>query len=339
MMKLQVKNYLSRYFGLFVRSIDSGNLMETFLVSAVSSLLLIRAYLNFTGYPQIGAGEFHIAHMLFGGFLMLLALILAATFLNKDAKRLSMVVGGVGFGAFIDELGKFITSNNDYFYQPSIALIYVIFILIFFLSRLVERFVKISQTDYAINALEVAKDVVIYDLNEQEKKRALQFLEKSNSDDPLVKDLKQLFNSIQAEESKMGPIGKTRRWLSRHYFQLVAAPWFSNALIIIFVAFSAWTLLDIIWEIKILPTFAQWGQLIFSAVSILFVLAGAYLMLEKKRLHAYQMFRRALLVSIFLTQFFLFLEDQLSATVVLAVNLIFYLSIRYMISEEKAEES
>jgi hypothetical protein len=44
-------------------------------------------------------------------------------------RRAAAIVGGVGF--FIDELGKFITEDNNYFYNPAAALIYLIFIGLF----------------------------------------------------------------------------------------------------------------------------------------------------------------------------------------------------------------
>ena len=39
-------------------------------------------------------------------------------------------MGGLGFGLFIDKLAKFITSDNNYFFRPAIALIYAIFVLL-----------------------------------------------------------------------------------------------------------------------------------------------------------------------------------------------------------------
>jgi hypothetical protein len=43
---------------------------------------------------------------------MMIALLLCSHF-NRSALYLVAVLGGFGFGAFIDELGKFITGDND----------------------------------------------------------------------------------------------------------------------------------------------------------------------------------------------------------------------------------
>ena len=114
-----------------IRNSDAGELLELFLVAAVCAVLGIRAFLAAAGYPQIGGSGLHIAHMLWGGGFMMIALILLFSFLSRSLDRVAAVLGGVGFGAFIDELGKFITSDNNYFFAPTIGLIYVIFISIF----------------------------------------------------------------------------------------------------------------------------------------------------------------------------------------------------------------
>src|SRR5688572_1651815 len=93
----------------FQRNYRANDQLELFLVSAVTSLLAVRAYLHLSGYPQIGSGGLHIAHMLWGGFLMAAAIAMALTYLGRRIERISAVVGGIGFGIFIDELGKFIT--------------------------------------------------------------------------------------------------------------------------------------------------------------------------------------------------------------------------------------
>src|ERR1700683_248121 len=110
---------------VFIRNIDATSYRENFIVSAIVSVFVIRIYLRLTHYPKIGSGEFHIAHLLFGGFFMMLALLILLSFLNEKAATVSSVLGGIGFGSFIDELGKFITSDNNYFFQPTIALIYI----------------------------------------------------------------------------------------------------------------------------------------------------------------------------------------------------------------------
>src|SRR5437764_1484822 len=92
----------------FIRNFDADSYQENFLVSAVVSIFVIRIFLRFTHYPHLGAGSFHIAHMLWGGFFMLIALVIVFSFLSRSALNVAAIIGGIGFGTFIDELGKFI---------------------------------------------------------------------------------------------------------------------------------------------------------------------------------------------------------------------------------------
>src|SRR5207245_8137076 len=112
-----------------------ADLLDTFLVSAVATLLIIRVFLEATGYPQLGGNGLHIAHVLWGGLGMLVAIVLLLLFLSSSTRLVAALVGGAGFGAFIDELGKFVTSDNDYFFKPTAALVYVTFVLLFLAVR------------------------------------------------------------------------------------------------------------------------------------------------------------------------------------------------------------
>ena len=53
--------------------------------------------------------------MLWGGALMLVALVLLLAFLDRTVQHVAAVIAGLGFGTFVDEIGKFLTADNDYF--------------------------------------------------------------------------------------------------------------------------------------------------------------------------------------------------------------------------------
>jgi hypothetical protein len=330
----------------FVRNIEAGDLLENFLIAAVSSLLAIRAFLKLTDYPQLGGGKFHIAHILWGGFLMTIALVILLVFLNKEAKRTASIVGGIGFGAFIDELGKFITSDNDYFFQPTIALIYVIFVLLFLSTRALEKYLKFSDREYTINALEVTKEVILHDLDKQEKEQALRFLEQSDPDTPAVSVLKTTLSKIDAiSVQKPSLFSKLRKTIYNFYQKLINTTWFEKAIIIFFVTISTINLLHAIFDILLSLTladlnpllslsFTKWGQLISSIISGTLVLAGVYF-IRRSRLEAYEMFKKSILISIFLTQFFLFYQDQLRALAGLAISILILLTLQHLINQEK----
>ena len=55
---------------------------------------------------------------------MVVALVILLGLVSPAARQVAAVVGGVGLGLFIDELGEFVTADNNYFFKPTAAIIY-----------------------------------------------------------------------------------------------------------------------------------------------------------------------------------------------------------------------
>lgn len=311
--------------------------MENFFVWAVASVIVIRVFLSLTNYPQIlPAEDLHIAHTLFGGFLMLFALSISFIFLNREAKQIASVVGGIGFGTFIDELGKFITKNNDYHYEPAIAFIYIILAIIFLFSRVIEKYFKFSKEEYAVNAVEMVKQALVHHLEKNERSLSLKYLKKASLDNPLVAALKKTLREISPlPNNNSTPFHRIRAFLKTLYFQLIRNPNFNSFLIIFFVSYSIVNLFWALFNFKNIDSFFEWGHILSTIGSGLFVLAGIISLIRKSRKRAYTSFRFAVLVHIFLTQFFLFVENQFSAVFTLAASLVIWNTLQYLIAEEK----
>lgn len=110
------------------------SILDTFVISTVLTIVGIRVFLELTGYPHIGNDTLHISHMLWGGLAMV-ATILILLLVENPNKVLLSVLGGVGFGFFIDEIGKFVTSDNNYFFRATAFLIYFTILAIWLISR------------------------------------------------------------------------------------------------------------------------------------------------------------------------------------------------------------
>ena len=115
-----------------VRRDQAESYLLTSLVAFAATVIVTRAFLELTGYPQLGNDVLHIAHALWGGLLLFVAALLPLALANRWAIRASALPGGVGTGLFIDEVGKFITQANDYFFPPSLSIIYGFFLLVAF---------------------------------------------------------------------------------------------------------------------------------------------------------------------------------------------------------------
>ena len=336
-----------------VRNVDIGALQDTFLISAVTMILVIRLQLWITHYPQLGGGKLHIAHLLWGGVLMLIAIGLLLSFLGRSLRTPAAIVGGLGFGFFIDEVGKFVTSDNDYFFKPTAAIIYVVFIALFLITRAMQHRRGLSQREYLVNAIDTLMETARRDLDQRERRRALTLLDRADPEDPLVQPVRRLLTETAAAPAREPNFAERLAMRGRHlYERLVDDPRFPRVL---GWFFSIWALISMA-EIGLLAlsvglrlggideiglgqvgnsvSFVNIASLASSLTAGAFVIYGVWRLRHGSRLDAYRSFERAVLVQIFIGQFFSFVESEFSAIFGLALDVLLLITLRYMIRRE-----
>jgi hypothetical protein len=220
---------------IFPRDLVAGRYLDLFIVGGVSAVMAIRFILRLTGYPSLGGARFHIAHMLWGGLLMAAALLICLSFLGNRTRLLAALLGGVGFGTFIDEIGKFITRDNNYFYQPSIALIYIMFVLIYLAFRDVQMRSRISREEYLVNAINDLEEAIINDLQPEERERALGYLGAIAEKDDLILRLAALIEEASVQPHPDGWLRRIRRYVVAGYEAVLARADRFGGLVTLFV--------------------------------------------------------------------------------------------------------
>jgi hypothetical protein len=333
---------------LIVRDADGGAHFELFFISAIATILMLRAFLALAGYPQLGGRGLHIAHAIWGGLGMAAALLLVLVSLNRRAKPVAAIVGGAGFGLFVDEIGKFLTRDNDYFFRPAIALIYVMLVAMFLLVRTRLSARALDPDERLANAASWVAEVALGDLDPKEQERALAFLEPLDSNDPRVLALQVMLAHL---DTALAPppthYRRFRQWLALRARSVLARRRFSAimSLVLLLQALSV-----IVWSglrahtwwsqrvptggIHLDPGDVDWGRLLAGLVSGAFVITGA-LQLLRSRERAYRSFRRALHVSLLLTQVFVFYDSQLAGLASLVLNLCLLGAVNYGLHQEQ----
>jgi hypothetical protein len=142
-------------------------LLETLLAFAVS-VGLTRAFLSLTGYPQIGGGGLHIAHVLWGGLLLFAAALLPLLWANRWVYDGTALLAGLGVGLFIDEVGKFITESNDYFFPAAAPIVYAFFLLTVMLYQRARKPRRRAVRDQLYHALDGFQEWLDHDLDRRE---------------------------------------------------------------------------------------------------------------------------------------------------------------------------
>lgn len=141
------------------------------LLSFALSVMLTRLFLQLTGYPQLGGATLHIAHLLWGGLFLFIGSLAMLIFANRWVYRLGAILSGVGVGLFIDEVGKFITRTNDYFYPPAAPIIYAFFLLVVLLYLQMRRPRSRNARTELYRVFDTLEEVLERDLDEVEHER------------------------------------------------------------------------------------------------------------------------------------------------------------------------
>ncbi|MBE0696026.1 MAG: hypothetical protein IH586_03795, partial [Anaerolineaceae bacterium] len=139
------------------------------LISFAISVIFTRLFLQVTGYPQLGNGQLHIAHVLWGGLLLFIASLLPLILANRWALNTSAILSGVGVGLFIDEVGKFITQSNDYFYPPAAPIIYAFFLITVLLYLTIRRRTPPEPRSEFYLILDDLTEILDHDLDPDER--------------------------------------------------------------------------------------------------------------------------------------------------------------------------
>ncbi len=329
------------------RDVEAARRLDLFVVSGVATVLIVRAYLAALDYPQVGGGGLHIAHAIWGALFMALAVMLTITTLGRGDKWLAALVGGVGFGLFIDELGKFITADVDYFFEPTAALIYVCFLVIYLGARFLVDRPEFSAREELENAADMVRASASRAISESERTRIEMLLAEADPRHPLTAALAEVLPRLPVRDDRpsrlRSAVERGRAALTR----VVSRPIVRYLVAVVAVLFVASALAQVgslivaegdlrTADASTQDGFVAWAATIGSLIQAVITGLGLWA-LRRSRLEAYLWFERALLVNLLVTQVFLFAQDQFAATTGFLLSLAALIVLRILIRSEERD--
>ena len=295
-----------------------------FLVAAVATVMATRGLLAVLNYPQIGGGGLHVAHVLWGGLLMALAFVVLLSFVGPVARPVGALVGGVGFGLFIDEVGKFVTRDNNYFYKPTAALIYVVVVVLVLVAEALHGRYPHHPAEHLAGAADRAVAGLAGGFTPRERRETRELLDRAG-DVRGAAEVRALVDRVEEDSAELpNVIDAVGRRVVRLTRTLVTARWVPWLTVGLLALTGIGTVTRGLYE-WITGAHVPWwvvaGMLASAAVSTVLSLWGL-VVVRRDRHRAYVLFRRAVLVSLLVTQVFLFRLQEWAATTGLFMDLL-----------------
>jgi hypothetical protein len=191
--------------------------MMVSMLSFIATVVVVRTFLALTGYPQIGNGTLHIAHVLWGGLILYIAAILPLIYINPRLHSLDAILSGVGVGLFIDEVGKFITRQYDYFIPAAAPIMYIFFLLIVILLIMIRRPEAVDGRAELVKTIEIVREQLYRPLEATERAHVESDMSKviETDSDGLHQDMAKKLLEIVRSDPRTAPETQPSWW--RHF--------------------------------------------------------------------------------------------------------------------------
>jgi hypothetical protein len=333
---------------------DRPSLADTFLIVAALTVLALRVYLAAAHYPQLGGNGLHIAHVLWGGLAMAVAIGILLLLLSPQSQIVAAVIGGAGFGLFIDEVGKFLTSDNNYFFKPTASIIYATFIFFFLCGRELRHFRQLTPRENLVNAIEAAKQLAMGPISTVTRAHALAWLAGADQSQPLTQLLRRQFEQAPIAAELHSRLYDGVMVARARYISIMHAVWFRRLVIAVFcvqavgivltfaytaavaagaIAGSAGALQE--WNATLSGGPIIWMTLLGTLIAGAFTVAGVA-QIPRSRRRAYRSFETALLIDLLLVQPFTLLDTGFAGLTQVFIDLFLLAALSYMQAEERA---
>ena len=313
------------------RELRATTYLIAFVVATVATVLVTRGVLAAAGFPQLSGSGLHVAHVLWGGLLMALALVLVMSFVGPMIRPVVAVIGGIGFGLFIDEVGKFVTSENDYFFRPAAAIMYVVIVIFVLLIQALHGRRRPEPEELLAGALVEAVGGAAGGISDGRRARALELVEQAG-DQPAAAETAAMLRALPQTTRQVGdPLTWIGDRVRRIGGAIVTKRWLRITLVVILCLSAASGLLTalIVILIQVLPASVStnlsagesaWATIPAGLAAVCVVVGIRRLRLDPRS--AYAWFERAVLIDLLLTQPFVVATDQFSALPSIIIDLL-----------------
>jgi hypothetical protein len=303
------------------RDPDASRHLTGFLVATVLTVLVTRGALAVAGFPQLGGEGLHISHVLWGGLLLGLAVVLSLSFLGPVIRPVVVLVAGIGFGLFVDEVGKFVTDDYDYFYGPTAMLVYVSVVALALVGEAVASSSRIAPAERLAAAVDHAVAGVAGGFSPRVREHANQHLADAVGT-PGHDEAAALLAAVSADRAELpDPIAAVSRTVVGITRRLVRASWVPRLAVVAIVAVAVLAVARGLWLSDDASTWVSVMLVAGGAGTVTACLVGLVVS-TRERERAFEWFRRAVLVSLLVTEVALLHLDEWAGFVVLAVDLL-----------------